>query len=55
MRGADIKGQEQIASESLGLRAIAHGLAQTGISDQERLKQEFPIYDALYQYLRRQE
>ena len=55
VRGADIKGQEQIASESLGLRAIAHGFAQTGISDQERLKQEFPIYDALYQYLRRQE
>ncbi|HWC17302.1 MAG TPA: chromate resistance protein ChrB domain-containing protein, partial [Terriglobales bacterium] len=55
VRGADIKGQEQIAAESLGLRAIAHGFAQTGMSDQERLKQEFPIYDALYQYLRRQQ
>jgi len=54
VRGADIKGQERIASESLGLRAIAHGFAQTGISDQERLKQEFPIYDALYGYLRKQ-
>ena len=54
VRGADIKGQEQVASESLGLRAIAHGFAQTGISDHERLKQEFPIYDALYEYLRNQ-
>jgi hypothetical protein len=52
VRGADIKGQEQIASESLGLRAIAHGFAQTGISDEERLNQQFPIYDALYQFLR---
>jgi hypothetical protein len=52
VRGADIKGQEQVALESLGLRAIAHGFAQTGISDHERLKQEFPIYDALYEYLR---
>ena len=55
VRGADIKGQEQITSESSGLRAIAYGFAQSGISDQERLKQEFPIYDALYEYLRRQE
>ena len=48
VRGADIKGQEQVASESPGLRAIAHGFARTGMSDHERLKQEFPIYDALY-------
>lgn len=51
VRGADIKGQEQVASESPGLRAIAHGFARTGISDHERLKQGFPIYDALYAYL----
>ncbi|PYV86623.1 MAG: hypothetical protein DMG90_20695 [Acidobacteria bacterium] len=31
VRGADSKGQEQIALESLGLRAIAHGFAQTGV------------------------
>ena len=40
--------------ESLGLRAIALGFALTGISDAERLAIEFPIYDALYEYLRRQ-
>jgi hypothetical protein len=52
VRGADIKGQEHISGESLGLRAIAHGFALTGISDEERLEREFPIYDALYQYVR---
>lgn len=54
VRGADVKGQEHIAPESLGLRAIAHGFALTGINDEERLTREFPIYDALYEYLRRQ-
>jgi len=55
VRGADVKGQEHIAAESQGLRAIAHGFAMSGINDEERLEREFPIYDALYQYLCRQE
>lgn len=55
VRGADVKGQEHIAPESHGLRAIAHGFALSGINDEERLAREFPIYDALYEYLRRQE
>lgn len=54
VRGADIEGQEHVSMESLGLRAIALGFALTGISDAERLAREFPIYDALYEYLRRQ-
>ncbi len=54
VRGADVKGQEQISSESAGLRAIAHGFAISGASDEERLTREFPIYDALFEYLRRQ-
>ena len=36
VRGADVKGQEHVSPESLGLRAIAHGFALTGISDEER-------------------
>lgn len=52
IRGADINGQEHVSSESLGLRAIAHGFALTGISDEERLAKEFPLYDALYEYVR---
>ena len=54
VRGADIKGQEHGSLESLGLRAIAHGFALTGISDEERLARQFPIYDALYEYVRQQ-
>jgi len=54
VRGADVKGQEQVSAESLGLRAIAHGFALSGVSDEERLAREFPIYDALLEYLRHQ-
>jgi hypothetical protein len=54
VRGADVKGQEQVSNESLGLRAIAHGFALSGVSDAERLAREFPIYDALFEYVRQQ-
>jgi hypothetical protein len=54
VRGADVKGQEHVAAESVGLRAIAQGFAASGISDEERLAREFPIYDALYEYARHQ-
>jgi hypothetical protein len=52
VRAADIKGQEQVAPEGVGLRAIAHGLAALGIPDEERLRKEFPIYDGLLEYAR---
>ena len=54
VRGADVKGQERVSAESLGLRAIAEGFAACGISDEERLTREFPVYDALYEYARHQ-
>jgi len=54
VRGADVQGQEHVSPESLGLRAIAQGFALTGISDEERLAREFPMYDALYEYVRKQ-
>lgn len=54
VRGADVRGQEHTAPESCGLRAIAEGFAALGISDEERLAREFPVYDALYEYARRQ-
>ena len=54
VRAADIKGQEHVAPEGLGLRAMAEGFAALGISDEERLKREFPVYDALYAYVSRQ-
>jgi len=50
VRAADIKGQEHVAPEGMGLRAIAEGFALMGLSDDDRLARQFPIYDALYEY-----
>jgi hypothetical protein len=55
VRAADIKGQEHIASEGIGVRAIAEGFAGMGISDEERLARQFPVYDALYEFCRQQQ
>jgi hypothetical protein len=52
VRAADIKGQEQVAVEGIGLRAIAQGFAALGLPDEERLTRQFPVYDALYEYAR---
>jgi len=54
VRAADVRGQESIAPEGLGLRAIAQGFASLGISDDERLRRQFPMYDALYAYTEQQ-
>lgn len=48
VRAADIKGQESVAAEGIGLRSIAQGFAAMGISNEECLAKQFPIYDALY-------
>ena len=50
VRAADISGQEHVAPEGLGLRAIAEGARAMGLSDEERLMKQFPIYDALLAY-----
>ena len=55
VRAADVKGQEAVAAEGLGLRAIAEGFAAMKLSDEERLAHGFPVYDALYEYARRAE
>src|SRR6266567_3153841 len=52
VRAADVKGQESAAVAGLGLRAVAHGFAAMGLSDEQRLEKEFPVYDALYEYCR---
>jgi hypothetical protein len=52
VRAADVKGQEQVAPEGMGLRAIAQGTTALGLSDQQRLAQGFPMYDALLHYAR---
>jgi hypothetical protein len=53
VRAADIKGQESAAAEGIGLRSIAQGFAAMGLSDEDRLARQFPVYDALYAYLQR--
>jgi hypothetical protein len=52
VRAADIKGQEHLAVEGIGLRAMAQGFASMGLSDEERLVRQFPVYDALYEFAR---
>ena len=51
VRAADIKGQEGVAPEGIGLRSIAQGFAAMGLSDEDRLARQFPVYDALYAYV----
>src|SRR5262249_48738413 len=41
VRAADVKGEEGGAPEGIGLRAVATGFAAMGLSDQERLAQQF--------------
>jgi hypothetical protein len=53
VRAADVKGQEHLTPEGVGLRAIAEGFAAMGIPDEERLRLQFPLYDALYVYAQR--
>ena len=53
VRAADVKGQENVAPEGVGLRSIAEGFAAMGLSDEERLARQFPVYDALYEHARR--
>jgi hypothetical protein len=52
VRAADVKGQEGVAPEGIGLRSVAEGFAAMGLSDEERLAKQFPVYDALYEYVR---
>jgi hypothetical protein len=51
VRAADVKGQENVAVEGIGLRSIAQGFAAMGLSDEDRLARQFPVYDALYAYV----
>ena len=51
VRAADIKGQEGMALEGIGLRSIAQGFAAMGLSDEDRLARQFPVYDALYAFV----
>jgi len=51
VHGADVKEDLYKQPESIGLKAIAEGFTHLGFAtDQEILKNEFIVYDALYAY-----
>jgi hypothetical protein len=53
VRGADTSDKD-LTPESRGLEAIASGFQKLEIDDLERLRLEFPVYDALYAACRAQ-
>ena len=54
VHGADISEDADITPQSRGLEAIARGFMDLGVSDQEQLALELPVYDALYAWALRQ-
>ena len=51
VRGADTD-QKELTPESRGLEALAEGFRLHYQDDQEQLRAELPVYDALYAYCR---
>ena len=43
-----------VEEAQLGLRAIADGCQAMGLSDEDRLAKQFPMYNALFAYCRKQ-
>ena len=41
-------------AQSRGLEAIARGFMELGVDDQEQLRLELPVYDALYEWAKLQ-
>ena len=48
VHGADVAEDAEATPQSRGLEAIARGFMHLGVSDQEQLRLELPLYDALY-------
>jgi hypothetical protein len=54
IHGADISEDRGATPYSEGLRAIGEGFALTTPDDHEKLKLQFPMYEALYAWCRKQ-
>jgi len=54
VHGADVADDRDATPQSRGLLAIAEGFACLGVSDQEQLALELPVYDALYAWCERE-
>lgn len=50
VHGADMEGELETCAESAGLLAAALGFAKTTPDDHEKLRLQFPVYEALYAY-----
>ena len=48
VHGADVSEDADATPQSRGLEAIARGFRELGVDDQEQLRLELPVYDALY-------
>jgi hypothetical protein len=55
VHGADIAGDVDSTPQSAGLLAIAEGFGHVEEDDQKLLALESPVYDALYEWCKRQE
>ncbi len=54
VHGADVSADADVTPQSRGLEAIARGFGDLGVGDQEQLRLELPVYDALYAWAKRQ-
>jgi hypothetical protein len=54
VHGADVSEDADITPQSRGLEAIARGFMHLGVDDQEQLRLELPLYDALYAWAKLQ-
>jgi hypothetical protein len=54
VHGADVSEDADATPQSRGLEAIARGFMDLGVTDQEQLALELPVYDALYAWAQRQ-
>jgi hypothetical protein len=54
VHGADVSEDADATPQSRGLEAIARGFMELGVTDQEQLRLELPVYDALYAWAKGQ-
>ena len=54
VHGADVSEDADATPQSRGLEAIARGFMDLGVTDQEQLRLELPVYDALYAWAKRE-
>jgi hypothetical protein len=54
VHGADVAEDVDVTPQSAGLKAIAEGFSYAEDDDRRQLELELPVYDALYEWCRRE-